>query len=715
MSFFILSICLLFFSIPYATKDAFAEEETPPGEFFTKESPIEIAADKLSYDKDAETYFARGNVVIIQEGTNLSADDAVLDMASGVATATGNVLIVDEGGNTLKGDNLVFNIKNKTVVVDNARLFYKEDNIHIWGDVIRKIGKQTYASDSVTYTSCDCDENETPSWDFSAKKARVTIGEFLTGRHAVFHIKGVPVLYSPFFKVPIKRARQTGLLTPRPGFSTLRGFALGNSFFWAISKNMDATFYLDIQTRRGIGEGLEYRYIRSRKSYGEAYFYHFREKDIDRVREFRNDTNNLSRPLSATNKRWHFKLDHTELLPYGLNFNASVNLVSDDEYLLDFGKTSDEKSVESLETNVSVSKSWSAYNLVIQVRTFDNLLIRDDSLIFKRLPEVTFSASDQLIPGTPIYLSASVSYINFERDKGVQGSRLDVRPKFSMPLNPGGYFDLTPSIAPRGTVYLAKDHPEGWYVDRFLYEANVDITTTFVRIFSPRTRHTDTVKHTLRPKITYTFIPEAMQSHLPQFDAVDSIAATNMVTYSLNTIITGKSTMENQTKYHEYLYMDISQSFDINESMRKITSSTEERRSFSDITGELIVRPTTWSSVNGRGSYNVYDDWFTSYDAELEISDKRGDHVRLSRRFVRETVSYFEASGRLSVTNSVNLTYAKRFALDEDRSLETTYGIQYRQQCWSALLSYSIRLEEKSVVLTFDLLSLGRVAGAQLK
>jgi LPS-assembly protein len=711
-TFIVLTVCALALLSPFAPGNALAEEGVP-GEFFTKEAPIEINADRLSYNKDTETYFASGNVVIVQENTTLSSDEAVMDMAAGIATATGSVLIVDEGGNTLKGDNLVFDIKAKTAVVANARLFYKEENIHIAGDVIRKIGPQTYASNRVTYTSCDCDEDETPSWDFSARRARVTVGEFLTGRHAVFHVKGVPVAYSPFFRVPIKRGRQTGFLTPRPGFSTLRGFGIAVPFFWAISKSQDATFYLDVQTRRGFGGGAEYRYIRSRKSFGEVYFYYFKEKDIDRVREFRDDTDNLSRPLSATDKRWEFRLDHTELLPYGFKFRADLHLVSDDEFLLDFGKTSDEKSIESLESNVSLSKNWSSYNLVVQFRTFDNLLLRDDSTTLKKFPEVTFSASDRQILGSRVYVSLSSSYINFAREEGVHGSRLDVRPSFSLPLNPGGYFDLTPSLTPRGTFYLVKDRPEGRYADRYIYEANVDLTTTFVRIYRTSIIAINAVKHTLRPKLTYTYIPEAVQSDLPQFDAVDAIAATNRLTYSLNTTFTGRAFRDGKAKYQEYVYMDISQSFDINESTRKTTSPAEERRPFSDVSGEIILRPTHWSKVTGRASYNVYDDWFASYDSELELSSGRGDYLRLTRRFVRATLSYFEASGRLKATKSIDLTYAKRFSFDEDRSLETSYGVEYKQQCWTAILGYTARLEEKIIYLTFDLLSLGRIAGAQ--
>jgi hypothetical protein len=131
------------------------------------------------------------------------------------------------------------------------------------------------------------------------------------------------------------------------------------------------------------------------------------------------------------------------------------------------------------------------------------------------------------------------------------------------------------------------------------------------------------------------------------------------------------------------------------------------------VTGETILRPTDWSKLTGRARYNVYDDWFASYDTELELLSKRGNRLALARRFVRNTLSYFEASARVRATRAIDLTYTKRFSFDEDRSLETSYGVEYKHQCWKAILSYNERLEERLVTLTFDLLSIGRVAGAQ--
>ncbi len=691
----------------------YCRADEPAKDFFKKELPIEVYADHISYDRQSNTYLAGGDVVIIQGQNSITADRVILDMSSNIATATGNVRAVDEGGNTLSGDVLTLHIEEKTAVVVKGRLFFKEPNVHLWADLIRKTGPQSYDSRRATFTTCDCPEGEDPPWSFYISSSEVTVGEYLTGWHAFFNIKGVPVFYSPYVRAPVKRERQTGFLPPKPGFSRLRGFKLDNSFFWAISRNSDATFYLDVETRRGTGKGMEFRYIRKRDSYGELYVYHFKEKDIDRVRRFRDDVDNLSRPETAGDDRWRLRYSHRETLPLGISFKADINMVSDDEYFIDFGKDTAERSFESLESTVSFTKSWSLYSLVVEFRRFDNLLLEDDSKVLQRLPEITFTRSSQNIPYTPFYISFDSNFVNFERFAGPEGQRVDLRPKLSLPLRPGGYFEFTTSITPRGTFYWVKRNPEGRYIDRYIYEVDGDLNTTLVRVFSTGLKKVRLLRHTIRPRITYKYIPEAVQEDLPGFDSTDTIKKTNKITYSLNTILTGKFVTEGKKTYHDYIYLDVSQSFDINEATRKLTSEEDERRPFSDVKGEAIVRPSTWSTVTARGTYDPDDQIFKSYDTSLALRDRRGDDLYLTYRYIRDSTSYFELSARLRLVESFDLTYYQRYSFRETRSIESRYGAEYRHQCWGVVFSYTERLEEKLVYLSFSLRGIGPVAGVK--
>ncbi|MBE9528460.1 MAG: LPS-assembly protein LptD [Proteobacteria bacterium] len=699
-------ICILSTSLSFAV-------DSPP-DLFSPDAPVELTADRLDFDRATRTYRAEGSVVIAQEGTTIRAERATLNTETNIAEASGNVEMIDEGGNSVKGSSVTFNTKEKSAVILGGSLFFKTVNVYITGDPISKIGPETYAADNLSYTTCDCAEGEAPDWSFTTTDATVTIGEFLTGRHSYFKVRTVPIAYTPFLRVPIKRKRQSGLLKPEPGFSSLRGAMLGTSFFWARSKNTDATFYLDLQSRRGTGKGVEYRYIRKRSSYGELYFYHFKEKDIERVRRFRAEDANLARPESAGDNRWQMQYTHTELLPKGFKLKADINIVSDDEYLLDFGTKNEAKSLESIESNIALSKSWNGYSLVAQLRLFDNLLLGDDSATFMRMPEVSFSSTGKRILDSPFYISFASSYIHFTRKSGYTGHRIDATPKLSLPLRPGGYFDFTTYITPRATLYAADSVASGWYFDRAMYETGFDTTTTFSRIYRPNRKRLNALKHTLRPKLSYIFIPDVDQSDLPKFDSIDAIASANRITYSLNSTLTGKfigsDSGADTATYHEYLYFDISQSFDINEAQRGLLSPTDKRRPMSDITSEAILRPTAWSTVSTKNKYDVYDHWIENSDVELQLNGANSSSVHFTYRYVKDIARYLEANARLWINPTVGITYDKRFSLAENKSLEASYGITYKKQCWTANLIYVRRLEEKALYLNFDLLGIGKVA-----
>jgi len=687
-------------------------------DFFMSDAPVEINADNINFDSGANTYHATGNVEISQDGAVLRCDEAVMDMSAGVATASGNVRIASEAGDTLTADIVQMDLKARTAVVTMARIFYSEDNLHLTADELRKTGPRSYSIRAATYTTCDCDEGKNPAWSFKTSSASVKVGDFLRGWNARFYVKGVPAFYFPYVRVPVKRERQSGFLQPGIGYSGLRGASLKNSFFWAISGNTDATFYLDAEAKRGIGEGVEYRYIRTRKSFGEVFFYHYSETDIDRVREYREDVDNLSRPENASNERWQLVYDHTEIFGGGVKLQAKLNFISDDEYLLDFAREGEDRTLESIENNISLSKSWNAFSLVGQLRYFNNLIEAGDSTTLQRLPEITFSNSDKRILNTPLHISSESSFVYFLRKEGATGQRLDVKPRFSVPLSPGGV-DITPSITPRATFYQVDNDAGVGYRDRFTYEARLNAAASFTRLFRSDKPGGQSVRHIIRPRLIYTYIPDVKQDDLPQFDSVDDIPSQNSFTYSLVSVLAGGDDgAEAPGAYRQYAYFDIRQTYDVDEAARNIDPAVagDKRRPFSDVRAEIILAPAVWADFSALAEYDVYEDRFDRYNTSLSARDRRGDSVNISYRYLRaEETEYLEASARLRVIRPVDLTFRKRYSFDAERSLETAYGVEYTHQCWSADLTYTERLEEKTVFLSFSLKGLGKIAGVEGK
>ncbi|MFQ5900470.1 MAG: LPS-assembly protein LptD [Thermodesulfobacteriota bacterium] len=673
------------------------------------ELPVEIKAKRITYDKKKDLYVAEEEAVAARGGIKIEANSILLDRKENTAAATGDIVLTDEAGDTITGELLEIDLLKKTGVVDKARLFYKTRNLHIKSKRIKKVGKETYRIEEGRFTTCDCSP---PAWDFFGYDVDITLGEELTARHVYFRIKEIPVFYSPYLLLPVKKGRQTGFLRPGLGYSDLKGIELNNSFFWAIAKNRDATVYLDYLSKRGVGKGLEYRYIRNKGSRGELFFYHFKEKDINRVRGFRTAQDNLGHPQDANDNRWFVKFNHSETLPYSMVLKVDVDEVSDDEYFLDFGEDQKDRAQKKIESNISVSKKWRRFNLVTQFRFFDNLLLENDKGTLQRLPEVTFTGSSQRIPWLPVYLSFKSSYNNFYRREGVRGHRIDLHPVISLPLNPNGSFELTPQVGFRETLYNT-DKESGWQ-NRDLYDLTLNFKTTFIRVFNVGEGRIDKLRHSIRPNITYSYIPDRDQNDLPSFDGEDMVARKNKIDYSLTSFLTGRILGADGKKfsYRDYVLFELSQSFDIDEARWNLTTPKDKKRPFSDLKGELVLTPKNGISLKSKAGYNLYDNMVSNYDLTLALKDKRGDRLDVSYRYKRGATEYLDLGINIRAFDSLDIFHKSRFSYlgDDFTTLETVYGIEYKVQCWGISISRIERPDDRIFLATINLLGLGEIS-----
>ena len=131
--------------------------------------------------------------------------------------------------------------------------------------MVEKTGPDHYLVYDGTITTCELPR---PKWEFNAHKIVVEVGGNATIYHSTFRIEGVPVFYFPFATHPVEREpRQTGLLIPNVGSSSIKGTILGDSIFWAINRSMDVTAGAEYFTRRGWAPQIEFRAQPSEKSY----------------------------------------------------------------------------------------------------------------------------------------------------------------------------------------------------------------------------------------------------------------------------------------------------------------------------------------------------------------------------------------------------------------------------------------------------------------
>jgi hypothetical protein len=130
----------------------------------------------------------------------------------------------------------------------------------IEGETLQRTAGNDFVATESLWTTCRCEEGEAPAWGFRAARTEAQIGGYADLYHPVLEIKGLPVLYLPYLKVPIKDQRQTGFLMPTFGFEQRSGNIYSQPVYFDLGKHRDATLTTDVFENRGTRLGLEYRH-----------------------------------------------------------------------------------------------------------------------------------------------------------------------------------------------------------------------------------------------------------------------------------------------------------------------------------------------------------------------------------------------------------------------------------------------------------------------
>ncbi len=645
------------------------------------EGPIQLEADRLEFDRKNNVYTIRGNAKIVQDKRILKADMIKVNPESRHAEATGDIILID-GEDILRSDRMEINMAEQTGIIYNGTLFFKKDNFHISGKRIEKLGKDKYRMIDGSFTTCDGDS---PPWKFTGKELNVTVEGYATVKHAMFHLKDIPVFYFPYMIYPAKIKRQTGFLIPSVAYSKEQGNQMTVPFFWAISKNMDATFSLDYRGKRGIGEETDYRYLFSKNSFGGLYFYHMKEKQSYRDwQEGRKEDGLISSP-----DRWLLKYRHEQYFDPSLTAKIDATAVSDRDFYRDFDEIVDDRSKEKLESNIFLTKVWQRFNLNSEFRHYQDLEKKDKTTL-QRLPRVAFTGSQQRIRDFPLFYSLTSAFDNFWREEGLRGNRIDIYPKILYTFHTD-YFDFNPELGIRETVYRL-DHGDDKVKSREIYDLNIRFSTTVQKIFKANAGRLQKLKHTIKPEVEYTFIPAVDQSDLPEFDSVDRIDRSKAITYSLTNELVGKIRGEKgKNYYHKFARFKLSQSYDFAEAEK---SSADSPRPFSKVSGELNIFPTKDITLLLDGEYDTYGGDLSAFNGLLNLKNKRGDSVYLEYRNTKGELEEINTKLKVKVSASFNVRFENRYSIFNDTSSETIWAFEYKAQCWGIGVTYSDRAIE---------------------
>jgi LPS-assembly protein len=244
-----------------ATAAAQAPAPAAPATASTSDD-IYLRADVVTEDQANLIMTAEGNVEVRVGQRTLKTDKLIYDEGKRTMRAQGRVEITDADGSVQFSDEIEVDedFRNGFATRFAARL--AGNALITASSAVRTDGTRN-SLEQVVYTGCPvCEaEGNEPTWSIRARRAEQnTETQMISYQDAVFEIKGIPVLYIPWFAHPDpSSSRRSGLLVPDLGVSSKFGPFYEQPYYWAISPSQEMTIAPMIATQVNPLVKVDYR------------------------------------------------------------------------------------------------------------------------------------------------------------------------------------------------------------------------------------------------------------------------------------------------------------------------------------------------------------------------------------------------------------------------------------------------------------------------
>jgi LPS-assembly protein len=422
---------------------------------------------------------------------------------------------------------------------------------------------------------------------------------------------------------------------------------------------------------------------------------------------------------------------HRQKLPYDIRGQLDLDIVSDQDYTREFkqghmGWAESKDYFENvfgrdlgdyndpIRTNrLNLNKLWPKYSLNAELRFDLDSTIRNShepDTTLQRLPIIEFDAIKQRIEPSPFFYNLNSQYLYYWSDDGRRTQRLDAHPRLYLPFQLKPFFTIEPSLGLRGTMwYLDKKEygPEGdqKFYSRGLYDTRVDFFTEFFKVFRVEGETMESIKHSVRPRVIHTYIPDVDQDDLPNFDATDRISNEHLLTYSLTNALTSKTRKKGSFEitrisdkdkatiidsatdysYNDFLRFELEQTYDIREAKQK-----DSETPFSPLAARLDLFPGNYIALDADALFSVYDYKFLSHNIGGRLWDGRGDKLKVEYRYTKTSdeidlnaAKTLYGDIEIKVTNRLRVSGLYEYNFLDDIRVQRGLGFNYKADCWS--------------------------------
>ncbi|MDR1391257.1 MAG: LPS assembly protein LptD [Holosporales bacterium] len=207
-------------------------------------SEITLDSDKISYDSQSGIVTASGGVVIFQtleDGgeRELRSEKVIYNEKTGEIDLIGDPVMREPNGDIISAKAVKLDKDLKKSIIDTLRIVLK-DATRIRAERGTSFGK-IFTFKNASYSPCRESGCPFPLWDLVAEEVIYDKKKKkLIYKNAKLRIKGIPILFSPYFEHPSPEVkRQTGFLAPVIRNITGVGFLAAVPFYIAIKDDKD--------------------------------------------------------------------------------------------------------------------------------------------------------------------------------------------------------------------------------------------------------------------------------------------------------------------------------------------------------------------------------------------------------------------------------------------------------------------------------------------
>ncbi len=600
------------------------QDSKPPWRYLKGTAKVEtsemaISADEIDYNSDTQWTYAKGHVhmEMFSTGDKLNAEHGEYNLK----TEEGKFYAVD-------GTAPAKIISSPAVLSTTNPFYFKAD----WAERI----KTRYILHKAFVTDCKYPK---PWWTFEAPVFDVIPGDRAIGKHTLFRLRRVPILYLPYFKRPLGRnPRQSGFLTPNFGHSSVFGYIYGLGYYWAINRSYDMTGVAQYFTARG-----------------PAFSYDFRGKPND-VTDFNFSLYKVDDQQGAPGSHQNqggteFSLTARTQI-FGFNGRLDWNYLSSFLFRQAFSYSfysavySQISSIGYLQRRFDDDR-YSLNIVFSRDQLFESatpLNQTPDQVIVQKLPSIEFSGRDQQIAGGPVPLwfsfSSSVGMLDRSQPTGYVPEaggvpsavfssgpvgRLNLEPRVSTAFSFAGFSlspavtfgntDYTNSFSENSTIFIpgscgnfvscSPNSISTVALAKTAYFRNdADVTFDFrlpaiERVYQPpKWLHLgQKLKHVAEIEAEYEYVTgiNAFQKII-QFDETDILSNTNQLTYYLTNRLYRKDKNGNVDeiltwRVGQAQYFDPTFGGAVLPNTRNVIWASEELTAFPFLTGPGRIRP----------------------------------------------------------------------------------------------------------------------------